>query len=400
MAMFSPMNILFVVDEFPFPPRNGVTLPVANFIELFAKKGFRVDMLLLGVSDAEDHGRVELAHMVTEIVRLPLKRSGKIAGLFLELIGRKALFEAWSVKSEPFREGLLARYDLVWASPIRSYALWLRLRSMLDIEANRVIAAINDSYALTLMELSRRKGTVFERLGYRCRASAMCGIEKRLLAKSDIVGVQSKREIDFFRADFQEGQRPELIELKNGVAPNLFRARDAVVYDLLFVGSLDGFYRPTLDWFLQEVYSKMKIPRPSFVIVGAGATDKDINKFADLCIEYHSFVEDVYHFYLASKILVAPIFKGYGTINKVIEAMAAGCVVVGDKTAFNGLENFVPDRDALVAESPDEFLSCIMSMLANPSRSDVMGENARKLMREDFSWNSRIDAVLSRLELL
>lgn len=393
------MNILFVVDEFPFPPRNGVTLPVANFIELFAKKGFRVDMLLLGVSDAEDHGRVELAHMVTEVVRLPLKRSGKISGLFLELIGRKALFEAWTVKSEPLRGGLLARYDLVWASPIRSYALWLRLRSMLGIEANRVVAAINDSYALTLMELSKRKGTAFERLGYRCRASAMRGIEKRLLAKADIVGVQSKREIDFFRADFPVGQRPELVELKNGVAPNLFRARDAVVYDLLFVGSLDGFYRPTLDWFLREVYSKMEIPRPLFVIVGAGATVEDVKKFAEFSIEYFPFVEDIYHFYLTSKILVAPIFKGYGTINKVIEGMAAGCVVVGDKTAFNGLENFVPNRDALVAESSSDFLVAIMAILADSVQADVIGVNARKLMREDFSWNTRLDIVLSRLEL-
>ncbi|MHB1200379.1 MAG: glycosyltransferase family 4 protein [Polaromonas sp.] len=394
------MNILFVVDEFPFPPRNGVTLPVANFIKLFAKKGFRVDLLLLGISDAEDHQNIELAHMVTEVVRIPLKRSERVFGLFLELIGKKALFEAWSVKRMPSGGRLLAHYDLVWASPIRSYALWLRLKSMLGTEANRVVAAINDSYTLTLMELSKRKETAFKRWGYICRASAMRGIERRLLAKADLVGVQSKREIDFFRLDFPLGQRPEVIELKNGVAPNLFKARDAVVYDLLFVGSLDDFYRPTLDWFVREVYSKMEIPRPSFAIIGAGATDEDIKKFADFSIEYFPFVEDIYHFYLTSRILVAPIFKGYGTINKVIEAMAAGCVVVGDKTAFNGLENFVPNRDALVAESSSEFLDCITEMLADSSRAEVMGKNARKLMHKDFSWDNRIDIVLSRLELL
>jgi len=144
----------------------------------------------------------------------------------------------------------------------------------------------------------------------------------------------------------------------------------------------------------------MEIPRPSFVIVGAGAKDEDIKKFSDLSIEYHPFVEDIYHFYLKSKILVAPIFKGYGTINKVIEAMAAGCVVVGDKTAFNGLENFVPGRDAFVAESPGEFLDCIKRTLADPSKAEMIGENSRALMRKDFSWNSRIDTVLSRLELL
>ena len=394
------MNVLFVVDEFPFPSRNGVTLPVCSFIELFVEKGFRVDLLLLNITDSNAIDSTRLNGVVTAFAQLPLKRSGRFVGLGLELIGKSALFEAWLPRGGLIGDKLLDHYDLVWTSPIRSYGLWLKFQYILKINANYLMAAINDSYSLTLKELSNRKANGVERLVYRCRALAMRGIEKRLLKKANFVAVQSRREIDFFRELFTDGEVPDLIELKNGVATNLFHERPGSVRDLLFVGSLDDFYKSTLDWFIREVYSKMPVPRPSFLVVGKGATEDDIRKFAELSIDYLSFVEDISTFYLTSKILVAPIFKGYGTINKVIEGMAAGCVVVGDKTAFNGLENFVPKRDALVAESSSDFLVEIMAVLADSVRANLIGSNARKLMREDFSWNSRLAIFMDRLELL
>jgi glycosyltransferase involved in cell wall biosynthesis len=394
------MNILFVVDEYPFPSRNGVTLPVSNFMKLFAAKGFRVDLLLLNISDSNTFDCRRFKGVTTAFAQLSLKRTRRLVGLGLELMGKEALFEAWSPMNGLVGDRLLEHYDLVWASPIRSYGLWLKFSSSLNISTSKLVAAINDSYSLTLKELSKRKLRWFGRWIYHFRSLAMYGIEKKLLKKADFVAVQSRREIDFFREMFEEGDTPDFIELKNGVSANLFQDRPVAVCDLLFVGSLDAFYRPTLDWFIREVYSKMPVPRPSFSVVGKGATDEDIRKFAEFSINYLPFVENIEDVYLTSKILVAPIFKGYGTINKVIEAMAAGCVVVGDHTAFNGIEGFAASRDGLVAESPGEFLGCIQTVLADSRWAKEIGESARNLMLKDFSWDSRLHAVLSRLNIL
>ncbi|TPQ39603.1 glycosyltransferase family 4 protein [Cupriavidus pinatubonensis] len=393
------MNVLFVVDEFPFPPRNGVTLPVANFIELFNERGHRVDLLLLNLPGSPTAGNGKLSRAVTAFGQVQLERTGRFRGLVQELTARRALFESWSMKGQLSGDGLLTHYDLVWASPIRPYALWLELQYRLGIRADKIMAAINDSYTLTLSELSKRKTIGLERLIYRARARAMRSIEKNRLMKADFIAVQSKREVEFFRELISGVELPAVIEVKNGVASGLLKDRLRAEFDLLFVGSLEGFYRPTLDWFIREVYSKMPIPRPSFVVIGSGATEEDKRKFAELSITYLSFVDDIYRWYLVSKILVAPIFKGYGTINKVIEAMAAGCVVVGDRTAFNGLENFVPNRDGLVADLPGEFMDSILNVLADPCLAEEIGDNARNLMRKDFSWDSRINFVLDRLKL-
>lgn len=388
------MNILFVVDEFPFPPRNGVTIPIAAFIDLLASKGYRVDILVLNISEYNALINNQAKGPVTSIAEIRLKRSGRLAGLVLELVGRRALFEAWSLVGVLTGDKLLTHYDLVWASPIRAYALWLNIKSVLNISSHKIMAAINDSYALTLMELAKRKRNPLEKWLYNSRAIAMKGIEIELLKQADFIAVQSRREVNYFQKEFLSGESPAVIELKNGVAPQLFEDRADCQCDILFVGSIDAFYRPSLDWFIREVYSKIDAPRPRFTIIGSGATAEDEKKFAEYSITYIPFVENIYEYYLKSKILIAPIFKGFGTINKVIEAMAAGCVVVGDPTAFNGIENFVANRDGLVANTPEEFLNAISNVLADPFLASEIEKNARTLMRNEFSWTSRLNSVM------
>lgn len=392
------MNLLFVVDEFPFPPRNGVTIPVANFIDLFASAGHRVDLLWLTLDGSPVEATAAPAG-VTACAQVAMRRTGKFWAVASELSGRQAVFAAWAPDGALVGDALLARYDVVWASPIRAFALWVKWHASLGIQATRSVAAVNDSYALTLRELSRRQAAnAISRMVYRARAGVMPRIERRILSAADVVAVQSRREVDFFDSLFSSTGRPCVVELKNGVAAQLFRARQPAKYDLLFVGTLDAFYRPTLEWFVREVYSRLPLPRPSFAVVGRGASEEDCRRFADLDITYLPFVDDIYAIYLQSRILVAPIFKGYGTINKVIEAMAAGCVVVGDVSAFNGIEGFLAGEHGLVASTAEEFFHCIGDSLSDESASERRGTAARQLMARDFSWSSRYRQALAALE--
>lgn len=392
------MRVLFVVDEYPFPPRNGVTIPVANFIELFASAGHRVDLLWLKLDGSPAEATAAPAG-VTASAQVVMRRTDNFWAAASELAGRQAVFEAWAPHGRLVGDALLACYDVVWASPIRAYALWVKWHTTLGLAATRSVAAVNDSYALTLRELSRRQvANAMSRMIYRARATVMPSIERRILGTADVVAVQSRREVDFFDRLFPSAGRPCVVELKNGVSDQLFRARQPAKYDLLFVGTLDAFYRPTLEWFVREVYSRFPLPRPSFAVIGRGASEEDCRRFADLGIAYLPYVDDIYAAYLQSRILVAPIFKGYGTINKVIEAMAAGCVVVGDASAFNGIEGFVDGEHGLVASSVEEFFRCIGDSLSDQCASELRGTSARQLMARDFSWSSRYRQALAAVE--
>lgn len=391
------MKILFVVDEFPFPPRNGVTLPTANIIELFIKRGFHVDLLHLVVSDdLVDYGLAK-SKGISACALILMRRFEQVRSIIKELIGVSAVFEAWRPDGRIVGDPLLSEYDLVWASPIRPFGLFLKYHEKINIDAAYFMAAINDSYALTLYGLSNKQVGFLAKFTYRMRAHAMRSIEKRMLKAADYIAVQSKREIDYFSCLYAGERAPKLIELKNGVSDYLFQPRQEVEYDLIFVGSLDAFYRSSLDWFVREVYCNLPGPRPSFAIIGRGATEDDILAFNMLSIKYFPYVDDISGFYLKSTILVAPIFKGFGTINKVIEAMAAGCVVIGDHTAFNGIDNFSHLSEGIVAESPSDFVRNINLILGDRELAKRIGGNARDLMRKDFSWDSRFEVLIKSM---
>lgn len=390
------MNILFVVDEFPFPARNGVTIPVANFIKSFHSKGHLVDLLYF---DTGDNYPVDanLMSSVNYVHRVPLSRKNKFKGLFNELRGDEAIFESWEIAAtskDSYK--FLQSYDLVWASPIRPFALWLKFRKDFGIDAGNVVASVNDSYELTLRALSKKKNNFLLRKLYEMRASAMSSIESGLLEKANFVAVQSQKEVDFFES--KKNNNLNIIELKNGVSENYFTGCSDKEYDLIFVGTLDDFYKNSLKWFINNVYIKLSEPRPSFIIIGKGATSKDIELFRKLSIKYIPFVDELDPFYFKSKILVAPIFKGYGTINKVLEAMAAACVVIGDETAFNGIEGFIDSTHGLIANNESQFIEKIQFVLKNKNIAKNIGENSRDLMIKNFSWDSRVDKFLELIE--
>jgi len=50
------------------------------------------------------------------------------------------------------------------------------------------------------------------------------------------------------------------------------------------------------------------------------------------------YYENIEEFYNECELTIAPIFKNYGLINKVVESMFFGCIVIGDVSAFNGLK--------------------------------------------------------------
>lgn len=386
------MKVLFVVDEFPFPARNGVTIPVANFIKQFHSRGYLVDLLYF---DTGDNYPIDAGLMpfINYFHRVPLTRKNKFRGLFNELRGHEAIFESWNLAGEKEPHQFLTSYDLIWASPIRPFALWLKFKNELRIDAKDTIASVNDSYELTLRALSKKKNNFLLRKLYGCRASAMSSIESGLLEKASFVAVQSQKEVDFFGG--KNNKKLNVVELKNGVSENYFIGNLDKEYDLIFVGTLDDFYKNSLNWFINNVYSKLSQPRPSFIIIGKGATNKDIEFFKSLSIEYIPFVDELDSFYFKSKILVAPIFKGYGTINKVLEAMASACVVVGDETAFNGIEGFLDSTHGLVANSESQFIEKIKLVLENKELARTIGENSRNLMMKNFSWDSRVDKFLA-----
>jgi glycosyltransferase involved in cell wall biosynthesis len=94
-------------------------------------------------------------------------------------------------------------------------------------------------------------------------------------------------------------------------------------------------------------------------------------------------------------VAVAPLLYGAGIQNKVLEAMACGAPVVASPQASQSL-TARPDHDLLVAESPEQFTSAILSLLNTPQQRAQLGRAGRQFVEEHHSW----DSAVQRLETI
>jgi GT2 family glycosyltransferase len=222
---------------------------------------------------------------------------------------------------------------------------------------------------------------LLERLNARWEYLRSLRYELRLLPKVDRVQVCSKDN-----ADYLESFLPALKgridgNYRAGINTSLYECRAAgrEPFTLLFLGSFRHLpNQEALNWFLQNVYSKVqaKEPRVRLIIIGSDPPPRH-SLPADPSIELVGFVEDVRQPLLQYAIFLCPILSGSGVRVKLLEAFAAGIPVVSTRLGAEGLASTNGEICAL-ADDPDEFAEKTLELIKNPAAAEAMAARARE----------------------
>lgn len=108
-------------------------------------------------------------------------------------------------------------------------------------------------------------------------------------------------------------------------------------------------------------------------------------RFSD--VEVTGFVPDMRKHLLEADVAVAPIrLGGSGMHCKALEAMACGTPIVVSRqvTGIRG----VPGKDFLVAGEVSEYVEAVRQVLENPELARSLSENGRRLVVENYSWET------------
>jgi glycosyltransferase involved in cell wall biosynthesis len=87
-----------------------------------------------------------------------------------------------------------------------------------------------------------------------------------------------------------------------------------------------------------------------------------------------------------ASVFVAPIRIGSGTKIKVLNAMAQAKPVVATTVAAEGID-VTPEKNILIADDPEEFAKKVVYLLNHEEIAKKMGEMARELIEEKYSWD-------------
>lgn len=169
------------------------------------------------------------------------------------------------------------------------------------------------------------------------------------------------------------------------------------------VGFAGAFgHRPNveaLEWFLALVWPKVReqVPDAAFVVAGRNAPDSLLT-LNDSSVSVAGFVPDIGEFYASNTVTVAPMVSGGGVKIKSVEAMLAGTALVSTSMGLEGI-SAQDGQDALIADTPAEFASAIVSLLTHLALRERIAASAKARATEQFStaaWTTRIAAVLAK----
>ena len=142
---------------------------------------------------------------------------------------------------------------------------------------------------------------------------------------------------------------------------------------------------------------KDKIPNCKLWIVGKDAKDFFSRlQSDDIRVEE---VADVRSAYQKASLLVAPIYGGGGTRYKNLEAFASGLPVVTTSIGIEGID--VKDgQELLIRDKYSDIADGAIELINNPKLYKEIAENAKRLVKEKYSWEPIAEKLSDIYKLL
>ncbi len=404
-------RLLVVADQLPHPARNGITLPLVNYLQHLGRSHELRLVLLRGDDEAVDDAcRAENERRHGPVVEAVFRRQGRAARIADELTGRGMFQHGWV----PVDLSALQALDPAWrtapvlVSPVRALARWRAARAALPQLAPRwSVAAVHDCTAAEYHWRWRAPQPGWagrlQALSHRLRSPLVARAEERLLQGADRVLLQTVADLDALRSLVGEAAAARARLVPNGVREDLFALPEAgdTAVELLFVAELSGEYAATAHWLLQHVWPAVRDAQPQarLTVVGRGASAKLQTAFAATPgVQHQPFADNLAPLYARCRVVLSPLWKGYGLINKTLEGLAAARAVVGGRAAFNGIDGFVDGRDGIALEHPDAeaLAAAVAALLADPARAAALGRAGRECVR-GFRWDRTAERLREAL---
>lgn len=163
---------------------------------------------------------------------------------------------------------------------------------------------------------------------------------------------------------------------------------------IVFGGSLDAtMNQDAVQWFIKDIFPlvKKQIPEVKLLLVGRNPP-ASILAMANSNITVVANPLDIRDYYRQADVFVVPLRSGGGTKLKTLEAMAMALPVVSTSVGAQGL-NVISGEHLFMADDRDIFADKVVEFLLNPEMAKEIAFNARKLVEENFSWETIVHNV-------
>lgn len=188
--------------------------------------------------------------------------------------------------------------------------------------------------------------------------------------------------------------------IPNGVDLAAFTPQDTPreANTMVFTGNFA--YPPNRDaafFLIEEVLHRVqaKIPSAKLWLIGANPPD-DLQEMADEDVVVSGQVPDMRDHLARATVFACPLRLGAGIKNKVLEALAMGCPVVGTPLSFEGIAVKQGESAVIAPPDADAFATALIHTLTDAKLRARLSANGRAVIEHGYQWS----AVADRYEAL
>jgi glycosyltransferase involved in cell wall biosynthesis len=393
MQIQTKQKILVITPGIPYPPVNGFKLKIFNMLKVLSSE-YSIDLIIIGNEKLTDES-VEFLNKTVANYRI--FRYPKVM-FFLNLF--RALFDMtlpFQVAYFTFRKVKKSiknnanDYQYVFLNLIRT-AGYIEL-----FDPNRVVIDIVDSIGLNYLRSKNNTASILHKIIYKIEAPRLIKFEKEIIAKAKLTLFVNRDEADYY------SKYGKTEWLPNGVNGNLleFNYQKSEYHKCIcFFGAM--FYQPNIDavlWFIKNVMPSLPEnvkfyivgQKPAYSVLRAAKSNKNV--------VVTGFMENPYEILQSSLCNVAPMQTGGGIQNKILESMGLGQIVITNDLGVTPIIGAKTEENILVANRPEEFVNYINRLIQDRESFQAVGENARSLIKNNYSWENYKNKLLAYLEV-
>jgi glycosyltransferase involved in cell wall biosynthesis len=390
----TPKKVLFLTYRFPYPLSGGDRLKSYHLLRHLSEIS-EVDLISLDEWGTATHENLQhIKKFASTVTVVPFNKTAAAKRAALSLLTKTPAEIAWyySPQMQEVVDIALAskRYDLVICFFIRtgSYLTSGTFKS----ETPKILIA-EDSRLLADERASEKFSFSSEYFIRKTDARKLHAYEPEMMRQFEVTTFVAKPD--------QERLLREDANLKTAILSNGVDTAEYVFYEgekensLLFAGHLGIFHNKVMaERILTKIFPKIRERSPQTKLIIAGKDpDESLQKLIKNTpgAELHANVAEMRPYYQKASLFIHPQDKGAGIQNKLLESMAMGTPVITTALGASGITGITNHLHLVVSETDDEFVTSILSLLADKEECLRLARNARKLITERYTWDKIFD---------